>query len=394
MKRPSIRIAALAGAVTMALAATVAAAQPAPPGDILAGGLSNPRGLTAEGSDILVAEVGAGQITRISADGTTSVVVSGLPTTVFFSEETGTDEVAGPSAVIPVEGGYVITVSEGPDASMQSLYFAAEGQTGGSLMADLGAYEVANNTDAGLNIAGEADLLSNPYDVVAFGGGFLVSNSGANAVLRIDAEGNITPFAIFEARENPLFPNIGGPTMNQVPTGMVVGPDGAVYVSTLTGFPFPTGEARVYRLSDSNSDGDALDDGEMTVYADGLTTATDLAFDENGDLVVTEFSTNMLAQAPGRVVRVSNGNIEVIAGGVISPTGVIVMDGRVIVSQEFTGLVTDVTDAGAGAPPAAPTPANTGLGTSTTGDDNALLVLGLLAGAVFVTGASRRATAR
>src|SRR5690606_31982100 len=100
--------------------------------------------------------------------------------------------------------------------------------------------------------------------------------------------------------------------------------------------------------------GNALDAGETTVYAEGLTTATNLAFAANGDLIVTEFSTNMLAQAPGRVVRVSNGAVTEVAGGLISPTGLAVLNGRIIVSQEFTGLVTDVTDVGAA--PVAPAP--------------------------------------
>lgn len=34
------------------------------------------------------------------------------------------------------------------------------------------------------------------------------------------------------------------------------------------------GEARVYRLSDENNDGDATDEGERTVFASGFTTMT------------------------------------------------------------------------------------------------------------------------
>src|SRR5690606_34791397 len=121
------------------------------------------------------------------------------------------------------------------------------------------------------------------------------------------------------------FPDVGGPTMQAVPTGMIVGPDGAVYVSTLTGFPFAPGEARVYRLADLNGDGDALDNGEMTVYASGLTSATDLAFDADGNLFVTQFSANMLGEnVPGQLVRVSGGTVEVVVDGLITPTGVAV----------------------------------------------------------------------
>src|SRR5690606_27856472 len=98
--------------------------------------------------------------------------------------------------------------------------------------------------------------------------------------------------------------------------------------------------------------------------ADGLTTVTDVDFD-GADLLVSEFSTNMLAQAPGRVVRISGGEQEVVASGLISPTSLLVTDdGRILVSQEFAGLVSDSSDVDAGGDgsPTVPAPADTGLG--------------------------------
>lgn len=395
MQRSHRRVFALAGAITLALAATVAAAQPAPPGTPIATGLSNPRGLSAAGSDVIVAELGAGNIVRINADGESSVVVSGLPTTTYMSAETGAEEAAGPSSAIAVDGGYVITVSEGPDAELQSVYFATEGSSSPSLLVDLGQYERDNNTDGDTDLAGNPEFLSNPYSVIAFEDGFLISNSGANALLRIAPDGTVSPFAVFTNRENPLFPGLGGPTMDQVPTGVTIGPDGAVYVGTLTGFPFPSGGAVVYRVEDGNGDGDALDDGEVEVYADGLTTVTDVDFD-GADLLVSEFSTNMLAQAPGRVVRISGGEQEVVASGLISPTSLLVTDdGRILVSQEFAGLVSDISDVDAGGEgtPTVPAPADTGLGGTSEAGDSMLAVL-LAAGAATLVDVSRRTTAR
>jgi hypothetical protein len=186
--------------------------------------------------------------------------------------------------------------------------------------------------------------------------------------MHVAANGAISPFAIFTDRPNPLFPAVGGPTMDQVPTGLEIGPDGAVYVATLTGFPFPPGEARVYRLADANGDGDAMDEGETTIFASGLTSATNLGFDSDGSLLVTEFSTNMLKQAPGRLVRVIDGVIsEVVRAPLVSPTGLTVLaDGRIVVSQEFLNVVGEL-DALAAGPPGAPaggaiTPPNTGDG--------------------------------
>lgn len=362
-RRMTLVSAPLLAVIAFASIALVAMAQPAPPGTPAAVGLANPRGLMVDGADVLVAEVGAGRITRIAPDGSTSVAASGLPTMVYFSEETGQDEVAGPSSVVPVEGGLVVTVAEGPQSVMQSVYFVPDG--GAAIrLANLGEYETENNTDGGMTPGGDPDLLSNPYDVISYEGGLLVSDSGANALLHIDAEGAITPFAVFADLENPLFPDLGGPMRNQVPTGIAQGPDGAVYVATLTGFPFVQGGAAIYRLEDLNDDGDALDDGEVTVFASGLTSVTDVAFDTDGSLLAVEFSTSMLEQAPGRLIRIEDGTTEVLVEGLISPTGLVVTAaGRILVSQEFTGLVTDVTDGGT--PPPAPTPTPTATPTPT-----------------------------
>ena len=310
-------------------------------GDLVLTDLTSPRGLTATGPNLLVADQGNGRILRVSPSGSVMVIADGLPSLIEESPE-GPQPV-GVTSVINVGAAYLYTVGESSSAGFDSVYSVT---IGGEpvLIADLKAYEEANNTDGDVDRTGEPELLSNPYDLVSDGGlGLYVSASGANAILHISASGAISPFAVFPNRANPLFPAIGGPTMDQVPTGLEVGPDGALYVSTLTGFPFPTGEARVYRIEDQNDDGDALDDGETTIYASGLTTATNLAFDLDGSLLVTEFSTDMLAQAPGRLVRVVDGAIaEVVAEPLISPTGLAVMrDGQIVVSQEFLGIVAE-----------------------------------------------------
>ena len=66
--------------------------------------------------------------------------------------------------------------------------------------------------------------------------------------------------------------------MQAVPTGVVKGPDGALYMSQLTGFPFLLGGANVYRL-----DPRAV---ARTVYATGFTNAIDLDFGKHGTLYV------------------------------------------------------------------------------------------------------------
>src|SRR5690606_12255382 len=139
---------------------------------------------------------------------------------------------------------------------------------------------VEHNTGDDVTPQGTPDIDSNPYDLVADGkGGVFVTDAAANAVFHVNETGDIKLYAFLPDRDNPLAASIGGPRIDEVPTGITIGPDGALYVTTLTGFPFPSGAARVYRIADGDDDNDATDDGEVTVFAEGLTTATDLAFD-------------------------------------------------------------------------------------------------------------------
>ena len=353
MYRPKNRwLAASLGAIgALALfGAGFAQSGPPPPGVPLATGLSGPRGITAlTGGDTLVAEGAGGRLLSVAADGTVTELLTDLPVD-SVEVAPGELETVGISSAISDGGtGYYYVVGESLKDGFSALYQATAGGTP-TLIADIGAYEEANNTDDDVLLTGEPEVNSNPYDLVlAADGDIYVTDAGANAVLRIDGTTNaITPFAIFLAQENPLFAGgagVGGPIMDQVPTGITIGPDGAFYVSTLTGFPFPTGAARVYRLEDGNADGDALDDGEVTVHVEGLTTATDVAFDADGNLLISQFSTNMLAGAPGRISRFSDGQLQTIAHLLVSPTSITVTDaGKLLVSQEFAGMVSDVTD--------------------------------------------------
>ncbi len=49
----------------------------------------------------------------------------------------------------------------------------------------------------------------------------------------------------------------------------------------------------------------------------------------------------MLKRAPGRLVRVADRVVTEIRGGLVSPTAVAILgDGRIVVTQEFPGIVT------------------------------------------------------
>lgn len=299
--------------------------------------LQAPRGLIPlDDGSLLVAEVLGGRLLRLAPDGSIIVIANDLPATL--SGPTSTYP-TGISAAVLVDDTYYFIVGEFRGRRYSTLYRV---KPGGTPVAVAG----------GVNRDGfPATPLTNPYDLVpAPDGGFFVSDGGANAVLYVTAAGEITEYAMFPRRENPE-PGIHA-TIDVVPTGLTYGPDGALYLASFTGIPYPRGAAIVYRLEDTNGDGDALDAGETEVYAEGFSVATDVAF-RDGILLVTEFSVNMpqlvsdygLSQAariPGRLVRWRNGAIETVAGGLVSPTSVALASGDIYVSEEFAGRVTRV----------------------------------------------------
>ena len=79
-----------------------------------------------------------------------------------------------------------------------------------------------------------------------------------------------------------------------MPTAVVRGPDGAWYVSQLTGFPFTKGSASIWRIGSS---------GEPKVYASGLTNVTDLAF-HGRTLYAVQIATDGLLGLQGVLVKV------------------------------------------------------------------------------------------
>ena len=153
-------------------------------------------------------------------------------------------------------------------------------------VADISGYEAAANPDGGDPAEGGID--SNPNSVLARPGRRYVVDAGGNDLLRVGRTGRIRTLAIFPERLVPSPPEIPDLPpelpMQAVPTNVVQGPDGALYVSQLTGFPFPVGGANVYRVDKRG--------GEPEVYASGFTNITDLAFGRDGSLYVVEIATN------------------------------------------------------------------------------------------------------
>jgi hypothetical protein len=326
--------------VVLALAGTAVGVARADAATItrIAGGLDNPRGLSfGPNGALYVAEAGkggtdfcfdhaglghacagtSGAVTRLW-NGKQERILSGLPS---LADEFG--EALGPSDVSPLgNGNLYVPIGLGDNPALRDTFPASagpygwliKGNTSGTWkpVADISAFEATHDPDAGQ--PGTA-VDSNPYAVAATPSGEAVVDAGGNDLLWVDANGDTSLLAVLPLRFVPF----GGDTipMQSVPTSVAVGPDGAFYVGELTGFPFPTGAANVYRIVPGQ---------QPTVYASGFTNIIGLDFGRDGSLYVAEISHfGFLSGDPaGGIWRVppGGGTPQLLTTSVDSPGGI------------------------------------------------------------------------
>nr|WP_231700848.1 ScyD/ScyE family protein [Arthrobacter sp. zg-Y750] len=326
VKSSSSAAAVLAAAALLALGASPAAAggygprPPQPPDPPAAGevttvaeNLLSPLSFAvSRGGAIDVAQSFAGVLTRIAPDGSTETL----------------DAVGGgygSAGVSRIHGRTYYTMGIGADtedpAQNISLLKSVDRDGNVETLANIASHEYAENPDAvntygfeGLDAACAAQLPpevrtarpgrtdSNPYATVPTRDGIVVSDSGMNALVLVDWDGDISTLAVLPAipvtitapmaEANGLPECTVGLTYNTepVPTDVERGPDGMLYVASLPGAPegFPTGS--VFRVDPRS--------GEMEVVATGFSGATGLAVAPDGDIYVAELFANRISVIP------------------------------------------------------------------------------------------------
>jgi hypothetical protein len=337
---------------------------------VLRGGLNNPRHLTLTRDGLWVAQAGTGGpagksncVTGpstggpgntsycVGQTGAVSLIRHGgvaaslrLPSVI----QGGTNEVAGPAAaafgysreavvmqdvLVNNKGGNALPKPDGK--LFGQLLIRSER---GTSTVNLAAYAAAHPQPAFSlgTVPGEKAYDSDPYDVIAYHGGWVVADAAANSLLQVSPSGQIRLLARFPAVSEQAPAGVLGPApvtvkAQAVPTSIAVGPDGALYVGLLRGVPSVPGTAYIYRVVPGH---------QPTIWARGLTAVTAIAFDRHGRLLATEYSTGGLLApptVPGALVRISGRNRTVSAlpvTGLFQPTGVAVgSDGSVYVSN-------------------------------------------------------------
>lgn len=317
---------------------------------VVASGLDNPRQLSFNGKgDLFVAEAGtggsgpcfpgpeggdvcfgkSGAITKVTMKGKhkghQQQVLTKLPS--LANEGTG-EQAIGPTDVL-VKGSnqLIFTVGLGADPAvrdaapgLKQLGTLRSGKVGGkssTLVADIAKHEARNNP-----VHPDQEPDSNPAGFLRDGSKYVVADAGANDLVGVSKKGKTSTQAVFQDQLAFAPPFLGLPPGTQipaqaVPTSVVKGPDGATYVSQLTGFPFEQGLANIYRVNKH---------GKVTVYASGLTNVTDLAFGRHGVLYAVQISSEGLLTGPiGSVVAIPKGGGDshtVVADGLFAPYGI------------------------------------------------------------------------
>jgi sugar lactone lactonase YvrE len=306
------------------------------PASTIASGLANPRGIAfAPNGALYVVEAGrggpgpctfspanpaiercygeTGALSEILPNGGVRRVLTGLPS---LAQPTGLVE-GGPTDVaflgtaahvlLGWGGDPAIRATLGGKASMLGTLLKVTPSGQSHFVADLAGHEAITNP------VGAPD--SNPYGMAVLPGRTIVADAGANALVEVLANGRTRTFAL-----PPPPPG----ARETVPTSVVEGPDGALYVGTLTSFPFFAGTAQVQRVE---SDGSSI-----TVYASGFTAIVDVAFDAGGALYVLEVAAGQRPPFPppnpglglGRLKRQCSvgAAAEVLLDGLLFPSGV------------------------------------------------------------------------
>jgi hypothetical protein len=214
---------------------------------------------------------------------------------------------------------------------------------------DFGKYEITNNPDGG-------DVVTNPFDLTINGDTAYVVDGGGNAAYKVKLDGSAAqaiaiPKNIVSASELPPLPPgqeippglveflpDGQIAVQSVPTGGTIGPDGAFYVGEYIGFPYPEGRSRIFRIGEDNN---------PEVFLDGFTHITDLTFDDQGNLLVLQFSDQSQLEGdlrflPGSLIQVAPDGTRttlVAAGqGLESAAGIdIGPDGKIYISDRGVG---------------------------------------------------------
>lgn len=309
------------------------------PTEVLASGLAQPRQIAFDTDGTLfIAEAGvagdamlpidvenaiaaglSSQISQVDSEGVQSVALPGLPS---FATRPGNTGYRGGQGILVTDDAYWIAFGEGPVA-LYGLPFLRN-----VVKFDRETWRIEEVIDTGsAALAAQQPepeaINSDPTDLALSADGTLyIADAGCNCLWSWTEADGLQEFHFWDAEDNP------------VPTGVSIGPEGDIYVSFLSGFPFEPESARVERWSA---------DGELVMAFGGLTLVTDVLVDGDGRIFAVEFASGLGDRGfnadSGRVIEIDYENgINVLLDGLRQPYGLAqAPDGSLVVSVVASG---------------------------------------------------------
>ena len=314
---------------------------------IVASNLANPRGIDiGPGKRLLVVESATGAVDEIrNGNVQTLATIAGA---VDVASQ-------GEGNVYAVVSGVAPDEPPPPPGAVPGTLVKIDKHGGTTVVADIGAY-IATHPDPDDLDQPPNPTESNPNGLALLPGHkVLVSDAAANRLLLVNKNGAITTIARFRPEQVAWTLPFPGPGLTvpaeAVPTAVAVGPDGAYYVSELTGFPFTKGAARIWRIAPGTVDAvcdpqNINPNGPCQSVATGFSSVIDVTFGSDGTMYVLEIAKNGLAGALvlgtefppiGALWAVKNGSRTLISDTLVAPGGVAVDKNHIFVTTSTFG---------------------------------------------------------
>lgn len=215
---------------------------PSAPADV--GDPSGPAGLAMRGRNLYLA-IGVGDV---------AIRTPGLPPTTALQNPNGPSSPLFSSVLMIHFSAALEKTTQGVTLTMADHQALANGAT--LTFSNGGAEKITMRMIANLPNFIPQPLLgvtanirvSNPFALIAEGSSLYVTDAGRNLVWEVDlVTGSFDALPVFASLTNTLFPGLGFPTMEPVPTG-IASDDGQLLVTLFGGFPFAPGASSVQQV--------------------------------------------------------------------------------------------------------------------------------------------------